>query len=153
MNLSTNDEINPKSLLYSGMSAGVTIIIVGTGLIPVLGSQMDEALKKLSVPPLSSAAMTYFGVMSLILGIVMMVIYAWVHKNFETTSGAVITIALFFWFFTYFWSNAALVAYGFMSLKLAAMGTVYGLLELVLAGAVGAKVYSMQEQRRVHNHA
>jgi len=107
---------------------------------------MDNALKKLSVPPLSNVAMAYFGIMSLILGMAIMWVYALIHQNFRTPFRAAFTIALFFWFFTYFWSNAALVAYGFLPLKVATIGTVYGLLELVLAGIIGSKIYKTKDQ-------
>lgn len=137
----TTSEINPKSLVVSGAAAGITIIIVGTGLIPILGDQMDVALEKLSVPPLSNAAMAYFGIMSFLLGVAIMWIYALIYHNFKTSLSAALTIALFFWFFTYFWSNAALVAYGFLSSEIAAVGTAYGLIELIAAAVVGSKIY------------
>lgn len=133
--------INARSLIASGTVAGITIIIVGTGLIPILGGRMDIAMEKLSVPPLSNAAMAYFGIMSFLLGMVIMWIYALIHHNFKTSFRAAFAIALFFWFFTYFWSNAALVAYGFLPLNIAAVGTVYGLMELILAAAIGSKIY------------
>jgi hypothetical protein len=133
--------INVKSTLVSGLCAGAVIIIVGAGLVPILGDQMDKALTRLSVPPLTNAAMSFFGIMSLILGIAIMWIYALVHHNFKNDLKAVIVIALFFWFFTYFWSNAALVAYQFLPLEIAGVGTIYGLLELVIAGFVGSKIY------------
>ena len=106
---------------------------------------MDIALEKLSVPPLSSAAMAYFGIMSFFLGVAIMWIYALVQHNFKTPLRTALAIALFFWFFTYFWSNAALVAYGFLPLEIAAVGTAYGLMELVLAAAVGSKIYRPKE--------
>lgn len=106
---------------------------------------MDIALEKLSVPPLSSAAMAYFGIMSFLLGVAIVWVYALIHHNFKTSLSAAFTIALFFWFFTFFWSNAALVAYGFLPLKIAAVGTAYGLIELVLAAVVGSKIYEPKE--------
>ena len=141
MKINNESGINVKSFIASGTAAGITIIIVGIGLVPILGNRMDIALEKLSVPPLSNAAMAYFGTTSFLLGMAIMWIYALVHQNFKTSFRAAFTIALFFWFFTYFWSNAALVAYGFLPWGIAVIGTVYGLIELILAGIIGSKIY------------
>ena len=117
------------------------IIVIGVGLIPIVGDQMDLALAERSVPPLSNGAKAYFGVMSFGLGMAMMWVYAFVRQRFGTSLRAALTVASFFWFFTYFWSNAALVAYGFLPLEIAAIGTVYGFVELVAATVIGARMY------------
>lgn len=133
--------INLKSVFISGIVAGILILIVGAGLVPIIGNQMDEVLKNRSLPPLSNGAMTYFAIISLVLGISIMGVYAMVRSKFKSNIKAAITVSIIFWFFTYFWSNAALVAYGFMPLRLVVIGTAWGLLELILASIVGSKLY------------
>ena len=68
--------INVKSIFTSGFVAGIVILIIGAGLIPIIGDQMDNALKELSLPPLSNGAMIYFAINSLILGIGVIGFYA-----------------------------------------------------------------------------
>lgn len=51
-------------------------------------------------------------------------------------------MSLLIWFLAYFGPNASNVAYGFMPISLTVVGTVWGLVELVVAGAVGARLYS-----------
>jgi len=137
--------INIKSVFTSGLVAGITILAVGAGLIPIVGDQMDKALENLSVPPLSNGAMAYFATISIILGIAIMGVYALIQHKFESKLKAAVTVSIIFWFFTYFWSNAALVAYGFLPLKLVAVGTAWGLLELLAASLVGSKLYKLKK--------
>ena len=134
-------KINFKSVITSGFITGLIIIISGLGMIPLVGNQMGEVLENRSLPPLSNGAMSYFAVMSIILGISMIWTYAFIESNYKSKLKVAIIIAIVIWFLTYFWSNAALVAYGFMPLKLATIGTVWGLLELILANTIGSKLY------------
>lgn len=140
-------KINVKSVIVSGFVAGIIIIISGVGMIPLVGNQMNEVLETRSLPPLSNGAMVYFAIMSIILGISMVWFYAFVQSNFQSKLKVAIVISLITWFLTYFWSNAALVAYGFMPFQLAAIGTAYGLLELILASIIGSKLYKEVKQK------
>jgi hypothetical protein len=133
--------INIKSVFVSGFVAGIVINIVGLGLVPIVGNQMNEVLKNLSLPPLGLGAMIYFPVWSLTLGMFMMWIYAFIQSNFDSKIKAAIAVSLVVWFLSYFSSNAALVAYGFMPFPIVAIGTLWGLLELVLASIIGSKIY------------
>ncbi len=57
--------INTKRFITSGLVAGVIIILIGFGLVPILGNQMDEVLRSRSLPPLSAAAMVFFAFVSM----------------------------------------------------------------------------------------
>ena len=54
-------------------------------------------------------------------------------------------VSVLVWFMTYFWSNASMVAFGFMPLSLTVIGTAWGLVELVVAGQAGARLYGKQQ--------
>jgi hypothetical protein len=133
--------MNIRSVFVSGFAAGITINIVGLGLVPIVGNQMNEVLNNLSLPPLGIGAMIYFPFWSLLLGIFMMWIFAFVHSKFESKFKAAIAVSLVVWFLAYFSSNAALVAYGFMPFSLVVFGTLWGLVELSLAISIGSKLY------------
>jgi hypothetical protein len=109
--------INVKSAFTSGLVAGIIIIIIGFGLVPVLGNQMNAVLESRSLPPLSNGAMGFFAFVSITFGISVI------------------------WFYAYFLPNAALVAYGFMPFSLSAIGTVWGILEVLIACIVGSRLY------------
>ena len=133
--------LNVKSVFTSGIVTGIIIMMVGAGLVPIIGNQMDEVLKSRLLPSLSNGAMAFFAFNSLVLGIGVMGFYALVMPLIKSRLKAVIATSLLFWFFAYFLANAALVAYGFMPLGLTVIGTAWGLLEFLLGVMVGSKLY------------
>lgn len=134
-------KINVKSLFTSGAVTGIIIMIVGGGLVPIIGNQMDEVLKNRLLPPLSNGAMVYFAFNSIVIGIGVIGFYALIKTIIKSRLRSVIITSLLFWFFTYFLANAALVAYGFMPLGLTVIGTAWGLLELFLGVLIGSMLY------------
>ena len=134
-------KINVKSLFFSGIIAGIIILIVGGGLIPIIGNQMDEVLKSRLLPPLSNGAMIFFAFCSIVNGIGSIALYVLIKNSVKTRPQAIIITSLLFWFFVYFLANSANVAYGFMPLRLTVIGTIWGLLEFFLGVIVGSKLY------------
>lgn len=134
-------KINVKKIFTSGIVTGIIIMIVGGGLVPIIGNQMDEVLKNRLLPPLSRGAMAYFAFNSIVLGIGVIGFYALIKTIVKSRMKAVILTALLFWFFIYFLANAALVAYGFMPLGLTIIGTAWGLLELLIGVGIGSMLY------------
>jgi hypothetical protein len=115
-------KINTKSLFTSGIVTGLVIMMVGAGLVPIVGNQMDEVLKNRLLPPLSNGAMAYFAFNSIVLGIGAIGFYTLIKTVTSSRVMAVIITSFLFWFFTYFLANAALVAYGFMPVGLTIVG-------------------------------
>ncbi len=134
--------INLKSVMTSGIVAGIAINVCGIALVPLLGNDMDIVLSSRGLPPLSDRAMAYFGIMSLVLGIFIVWLYANIRPQYNSNLKAIIVVSGVVWIFTYFWSNAAMVAYGFMPLQITIIGTTWGLVELFVATIVGAKLYN-----------
>ena len=133
--------INVKSVFTSGLIAGIIIIIIGFGLVPILGNRMNEVLESRSLPPLSNGAMGFFALVSITFGISVVWLYALIQSRFKSKLKAAIVSALTFWFYAYFLPNAALVAYGFMPFTLCAIGTAWGVLEVLPACIVGSRLY------------
>ena len=140
-------KINVKSLFTSGFVTGIIIMIVGGGLVPIIGDQMDEVLKNRLLPPLSNGAKVYFAFNSIVLGIGVIGLYALIKPIINSRLRSVIITSLLFWFFKYFLANAALVAYGFMPLGLTIIGTAWGLLELLIGVWIGSMLYKDIEQK------
>jgi hypothetical protein len=133
--------INVRSAFTSGLVAGIIIIIVGFGLVPILGNQMNAVLESRSLPPLSNGAMGFFAFVSVTFGISVIWLYALIQPRFKSKLKAAVVSAMIFWFYAYFLPNAALVAYGFMPFTLSAIGTAWGILEVLAAGIVGSRLY------------
>jgi hypothetical protein len=133
--------INVKSVFKSGLVAGFIIIVIGFGLVPILGNQMDAVLESRSLPPLSKGAMGFFAFVSIAFGISVIWLYALIQDRFKSKLKAAVAAALIFWFYAYFLPNAALVAYGFMPFSLSAIGTAWGILEVLIASLVASRLY------------
>jgi len=134
-------KINVKSVFTSGLVAGLVISLSAISMVPVVGNDMDMVLASRGLPPLSNMAMVFFCTISFIFGISLVWLYALVKEHLGSGIKTALKVSCIFWFVTYFLSNASLLAYGFMPVKLTVIGTVWGLGELLLAGIVGSKLY------------
>jgi hypothetical protein len=134
--------INVKSVLTSSLVAGLIINFSAIFMVPVVGNQMDEALKARNLPPMGGGAMAYFGVMSLVLGFILVWLYAAVRPRLGPGPKTAAIVSTLVWFLAYFFANVSNVVFGFMPIALTVVGTVWGLVELVVAGEVGAFMYN-----------
>ena len=133
--------ISIKGVLTGGIVAGIIINVSAIPIVPLVGEQMDIALKDRYLPPMSGGAMAYFGIMSLLLGVFLVWMYAAVRPRLGSGPKTAAIVSVLVWFLTYFWSNASMVAFGFLPMSLTVIGTAWGLVELVVAGQVGARLY------------
>lgn len=124
-----------------GLIAGIVICISAVTMVPVVGNQMDEALAKFNLPPLSLSAMIFFLFVSLSLGITLMWLYAAMLPRFKHRKKTAIIAAIVLWFPGNCLPNLANVVYGFMPIRLTVIGIVWGLGELLLAGLIGSLLY------------
>ena len=141
-------EIKLKNIITSGLLSGFLILTIGACLFPMLGNQMDEILASHKVPPMGIGSMIYFAVISLVLGAAILTAYALIESQVKSKQKTIVIISLTFWFFTYFWSNSALVAYGFMPLSFVITGTLWGLLEIYIATLFGTKLYDKLNRKK-----
>jgi len=134
--------ISIKGVITGGVVAGIIINVSGIAMVPLVGEQMEMALKDRYLPPMSGSAMAYFGIMSIILGVFLVWMYAAVRPRLGSGPKAAAIVSILVWFMTYFWSNASMAAFGFLPMSLTVIGTAWGLVELVIAGQVGARLYT-----------
>lgn len=133
--------INAKGVITSGLVAGLIINISALLLVPVVGQQMEQALRARQLPPLGLGAGVFVVLMSLALGVVLVWVYAAVRPRFGPGRKTAAAASILVWFLAYFFGNASNVAFGFMPMQLTVIGTAWGLVELLLAGQVGARLY------------
>lgn len=133
--------INMKRVLVGGLAAGLIIIISAVFMVPVVGNEMELALAKCNLPPMGTGAMLYFANVSLTLGIVLVWLYAAILPRMGPGIKTAVIASAFVWFLAYFLANVSMVAYGFMPVRLTVIGTVWGWVELLVAGAVGTRLY------------
>lgn len=133
--------INLTRTFVAGGVAGLVIVASAMLMVPVVGPQWTSALEARNVAPMTDAAMLFVGLWSVVLGVALVGLYAAVQPRLGPGPRTAAIVSLLVWLLAYFGANAGLVAYGFVPLSLAVVGTLWGLVELVVAGQVGAWVY------------
>ena len=133
--------INVKEVLARGLVAGLIIILSAVLMVPAVGNQMEAALEARGLPPMGAGAMAFVGALSLVLGVILVWLYAAVRPRLGPGPKTAVIVSVLVWFLAYFFGNASNVVFGFIPFRLAAVGTVWGLVELVVAGVVGARLY------------
>lgn len=128
-------------ILKAGLIAGMIISLSAVTMVPVVGNEMDLALAKFNLPPLSVGAMVFFFMVSIALGITLMWLYAAMFPRFNNRKKTIIIAALILWFNGNLLANLSNVVYGFMPVKLTIIGIVWGLGELLIAGLIGIRFY------------
>jgi hypothetical protein len=133
--------INIKRVLIGGLVAGVVIICSAIAMVPVVGNEMDLALLRFGLPPLSKGAMAYFAGVSLMLGMTLVWLHAAMLPRLKQRTKTAIAAALILWLHGCFFANVAMVMYGFMPVKLTVIGTTWGLFELLAGSLIGTRFY------------
>lgn len=129
------------TILKTGIIAGLIIIISAATMVPVVGNEMDLALAKFNLPPLSLGDMIFFFFVSLLLGIMLMWLYSVLFPIYKQRMKTIIISALIIWVPGNLLANIANVVYGFMPVGLTIIGIVWGLGELLIAGLIGSRFY------------
>jgi hypothetical protein len=140
-------KINVKSVITSGLIAGLVISLSAITMVPVVGNEMDQVLESRGLPPLSNMDMLYFVGLSFINGIALILLYALVKERLGAGIRTAVIVSVVFWLLTYFFSSISLIVYGFMPVRLTVIGIIWGLGELLLAGIVGSKLYKEVKQK------
>ena len=138
-------DISYRRVLIAGLISGMVIIISAVTMVPVVGDEMEQALARFNLPPMSIGAMLYFMMVSLSFGVVLVWIYAAILPSMASGFKAIIVSAFIVWFLAVFLANVSMVVYGFMPVRLTVIGTLWGLIELLLGGIVGAHFYRVEK--------
>lgn len=130
-----------KKIITYGLIAGAIVSISALGMVPVVGNEMDTVLANRGLPPLSNMAMAYFCCISLLFGIALIFLYTVLKPLFRSQLKAAVIASAVVWVLAYLINNVSLAVYGFMPVRLAIIGTAWGLLELLLASIIASKLY------------
>ena len=135
-------KINIGRVLLGGLLAGVILNIGETVLNVVVARQaMETALAARNLPPVGGPAIGGFVAITFLLGVLTVWLYAAIRPRFGPGPGTAAIAALVVWFFAYFHQSAALVLMGVLPAKVMVLGTVWGLVEIVVASIAGAWAY------------
>lgn len=135
-------QINTGRVLLGGLVAGVVINASETVLnMFVVATSMEDALKARNLPPVSNASITVWIILSFLVGIVTVWLYAAIRPRFGPGPGTAVMAALAVFFLAYVYQSMGTAAMGFFPANLMYITLGWGLVELVLASLAGAWVY------------
>jgi hypothetical protein len=136
-------QINIGRVLLGGLLAGVIVNVGETILnVAVAGPAMAAALAARNLPPVGGSAIGGFVFITFLVGIITVWLYAAIRPRFGPGPGTAVIAALVVWFFAYLHQSVAMVLMGILPAKVTALGTVWGLVEIVVASIAGAWVYA-----------
>ena len=135
--------INVGRVIGGGLLAGLVINIGETILnVVVLAQAMEDVLKARNLPVVGGPAIGGFVFFAFILGIATVWLYAAIRPRFGAGARTAIIAGLAVWYFAYFYRASANTLMGMYPAKLAAVGVVWGLVEICLASIAGARMYT-----------
>ncbi|PYS28110.1 MAG: hypothetical protein DMG11_13920 [Acidobacteria bacterium] len=135
-------QMNMKRVVIGGLVAGLIINISETIMnVPVLGPQMEAALKQLNLPAIGGAAIGVFVVGAFVLGLLLVWLYAAIRPRFGPGPKTAIIAGLVLWLLAYVWPSLGNGLTGFMPMKLLTVAVLWGLAEVIVAALVGGALY------------
>jgi MFS family permease len=136
-------QMNMKRVILGGLLAGLVINIAETILnIPVMGQQMEDALKGRNLPPVGGGAIGGFVVGAFVIGVLLVWLYAAIRPRYGAGPKTAITAGVVLWLLAYVWPSLGNGLMGFIPMKLLLVSTLWGLGEVILAALAGAAVYT-----------
>jgi hypothetical protein len=134
--------INVGRVILGGLLAGLVVNIAETILnLLVVAQGMEEALRARNLPPVGGPAIGGFVLETFLVGIVTVWLYAAIRPRFGAGAGTAVIAGAVVWFFAYLHQSFALVLMGVFPAKVMVVGTVWGLVEIIVASIAGAWVY------------
>ena len=134
--------MNVGRVLLGGVLAGLIVNVGETILnVVVAGAAMEAALAARNLPPVGGSAIGGFVVITFLVGIVTVWLYAAIRPRFGPGPGTAVIAALVVWFFAYVHQSVAMLLMGILPAKVMVLGTVWGLVEIVIGSIAGAWVY------------
>jgi apolipoprotein N-acyltransferase len=134
--------INMPRVILGGIVAGIVINVSEAILnLVVLGAEMEAAMARLNLPPISGQAIAVFVVMGFVVGILTTWLYAAIRPRFGPGPTTALCAGATVWFFAYFYSGLGMVVMGMFTTRLMTIAVAWGLVEILAAAVAGAALY------------
>lgn len=135
-------KINISRLILGGLLAGL-VLNIGEFVLngPILGEQWGAAMEALNLLPIGRSAIVWFVIMSFLLGIVIVWLYAAFRPRFGLGPKTAVISGLTVWFFVWVWSFGGTLIIGLYPTKLVLITIGWGLFEVPIASLAGAWLY------------
>jgi len=134
--------INYAGVLKGGIAAGVVMIISEIILnVPVAGAQMSKELAARNLAPVTESQGVVFVVITLLLGIATVWLYAAIRPRFGAGPGTAICAGLVVWALSYLNTAITMGVLGINSMGIVLLVVVWTAIEMIIAAAVGGYLY------------
>ena len=136
-------QINIVGVLKGGLAAGLIMNISEFILnIPVAGAQMEAELASHNLPPVGTAAIATFTMVTFLLGIATVWLYAAIRPRLGPGPKTAMVAGLVVWALSYLYASVFFYMLGTQSLELVLLGVVWSAIEMIVASAVGGYLYT-----------
>ena len=134
--------INYAGVLKGGIAAGVVMNISEIILnVPVAGAQMNKELAARNLAPVTESQGVVFVVITLLLGIATVWLYAAIRPRFGAGPGTAICAGLVVWALSYLYTAITMGVLGINSMGVVVLVVVWTAIEMIIAAAVGGYLY------------
>jgi hypothetical protein len=135
-------QINWGRVIAGGLVAGLVMNISETILhMPILGPQMEAHLKNLNLPPITGSAIGVFVVVTFIVGILTVWLYAAIRPRYGAGPGTAACAGLVVWALYYFLPGLGFMTMGVFPSGLVVISMIWSIVEMLIAGVAGAYFY------------
>jgi len=135
--------INMGRVIIGGLLAGLVINISEFVLnMFVVAADMEAAMKAMNLPPLGPSQVGCFVVLSFLLGIAAVWLYAAIRPRFGPGVATATYAALAIWFLSYAYPTAFLYVIKVFPRNVMVISVIWGLPEIVIATIAGAWAYT-----------
>jgi hypothetical protein len=135
--------INMGRVLAGGLVAGLLINVSEFVLNAiVLADDMTAAMAALNRPPIDNRMIVWFVLLAFGIGIMAVWVYAAVRPRFGPGVQTALCASLVVWGLAYLYPNVSTIVLGLFPTRLMITATVWGLVEVLVAGVAGAWIYT-----------
>jgi hypothetical protein len=135
--------INLGRVLIGGLLAGF-LINLGEFILNgvLLRTQLDAAMAALNRPPIDNSMIVVFVLVGFGLGATLVWTYAAIRPRFGPGVNTAVCAALLVWGLAYLYPNLFMIVTGIFPRDMMVIATVWGLVEIIIAGIAGAWAYT-----------
>lgn len=135
-------KINMGRVIVGGLVAGFVIDVGETVLnMFLIGKQWDDVMAALHVPKIGPNAIVIFMALGLLLGILLIWVYAAIRPRFGAGPNTAIYAGLIVWALVYLYVSLGWMPMGIFPNKLLWISIVWGLFEVPIGAVAGAYFY------------
>lgn len=135
--------INMGRVIVGGLLAGLIINIsefVLNGV--VFAEEMNAAMAAINKPPIANSMIVWFVILGFGVGFMVVWVYAAIRPRLGPGAQTAICAALVVWGLAYLYPNLFIIIMNIFPRRMMVIGTVWGLVEVVVAGLAGAWLYT-----------